>query len=173
MTVTRSHSLWNLRNYFKWQNHIFVSNKDVFQALFLLKKVKAPHLWLVSAITPFSLKSLVEWWPQTLFPAKMMLFHARALLSIEKISFLVVFLILRCGKTGNKNKQIVLQHCCKTGWTLMLHVLPPTLNLHVLQQISLVEDFISVKTRNIVFQLVLQQCCKTSCMLLLPVLPKL
>ena len=87
MTVTRSHSLWDLRNYFKWQNHIFVSNKDVFQALFLLKKVKAPHLWLVSAITPFSLKSLVEWWPQTLFPAKMMLFHARALLSIEKISF--------------------------------------------------------------------------------------
>ena len=33
----------------------------------------------------------------------------------------------------------------------MLHVLPPTLNLYVLQQISLLEDFISVKTRNIVF----------------------
>ena len=164
MTVTRSHSLWNLRNYFKWQNHIFVSNKDVVQALFLLKKVKAPHLWLVSAITPFSLKSLVEWWPQTLFPAKMMLFHARALLSIEKISFLSLpHLKVRKNCLAT----------CKTGWTLMLHVLPPTLNLHVLQQISLVEDFISVKTRNIVFQLVLQQCCKTSCMLFLPVLPKL
>ena len=87
MTVTRSHSLWDLRNYFKWQNHIFVSNKDVFQALFLSKKVKAPHLWLVSAITTFSLKPLVELSPQTLFPAKMTLFHARALLSIEKISF--------------------------------------------------------------------------------------
>ena len=86
MTVTRSHSLRDLRNYFKLQNHIFVSNKDVFQAWFLLKKFKAPHLWPVSAITTFSLKLLVEWWPQTLFPAKMTLFHARALLSIEKIS---------------------------------------------------------------------------------------
>ena len=36
---------------------------------------------------------------------------------------------LRYGKTGNKKLQLVLHYCCKTGWTAMLRVIPPTENL--------------------------------------------
>ena len=32
-----------------------------------------------------------------------------------------------CGQTGSKNVQLVLQHCCKESWKVMLRVLPPTL----------------------------------------------
>ena len=33
------------------------------------------------------------------------------------------------GKTGHKNVQRVLQHCCKTGWKMMSRFLSPILNL--------------------------------------------
>ena len=33
---------------------------------------------------------------------------------------------LKRVKTGNKNVQLVFQHCCKTSWTAMLPVLPST-----------------------------------------------
>ena len=33
---------------------------------------------------------------------------------------------LSFGKTGKKNVQLVLQHCCKTSWIAILRVLPPT-----------------------------------------------
>ena len=35
-------------------------------------------------------------------------------------------IVLKEQKTGKKNLQLVLQHCCKTSWIAMLRVWPPT-----------------------------------------------
>ena len=43
---------------------------------------------------------------------------------------------LSYGKTGNKNEQLVLEHCFKTRWKAMLRVYHPRIKL-VLQQIRL------------------------------------
>ena len=40
--------------------------------------------------------------------------------------FLAFSLPLGYGKTGSKNAQLVLQHCCKTSWIATLRVLQPT-----------------------------------------------
>ena len=48
--------------------------------------IKLLKLEIVPATTTFSLKLVVEWRRLSRFPAKMTLVHARALLSIEKIS---------------------------------------------------------------------------------------
>ena len=52
-----------------------------------LQNTKTSNIWeVVPATTTLSLKLVVEWRRLPLFPAKMTLPHARALLSIEKIS---------------------------------------------------------------------------------------
>ena len=45
---------------------------------------------------------------------------------------------LSYDKTGNKNKQLVLQHCCKTSWKATLRVLPATFK-PVFQQTRLLQ----------------------------------
>ena len=49
---------------------------------------------------------------------------------------------------GNKNIQLVLQHCYKTSWIAVLHVLPPT-NQPVLQQIRLMQVAKSCCTKSL------------------------
>ena len=54
---------------------------------------KTSNIWyLVSATSTFSLKLVVEWRRLPRFPAKMRLVHARALLSIEEISYSLSYL---------------------------------------------------------------------------------
>ena len=59
-------------------------------------------------------------------------------------------------KRAIKNMQLLLQHCCKTSWKAMLHVLPCT-HVQTCQQPDLVQDRFHEggKTRNVALQLVL------------------
>ena len=75
---------------------------------------KTFNIWyLVFATTTFVWKPVVEWCQLPRFPAKMTLAHARTLLSIEKISVLVVVLVLEskglyysaCKKWREKKKK--------------------------------------------------------------------
>ena len=63
------------------------------------------------------------------------------------------------SKTGKKNVQLALQHCCKSDVARLPLKLKPVNKLICEKTSSLL-----VKMRSIATQLVLQQCCKTSCM---------
>ena len=79
----------------------------------------------------------------------------------------VLVLNLSYDKTGNKSKQLVLQHCCKRSWIAMLRVLPPTFKL-VLQQTRLLQvawiltsDWIKLRGSNAIHGMYVT-CCNTS-----------
>ena len=49
---------------------------------------------------------------------------------------LLLFNLLRCGKTGNKTVQLVWRYCCETSCAAMMRMFPPTSQTY-LQQIRL------------------------------------
>ena len=52
--------------------------------------------------------------------------HCKESLGLRYAKIDFQYSYFRYGKTGDKNVQLVLQHCCKTSWKVMLRVLPPT-----------------------------------------------
>ena len=52
--------------------------------------------------------------------------HCKESLGLRYAKINFQYSYFRYGKTGDKNVQLVLQHCCKTSWKAMLRVLPPT-----------------------------------------------
>ena len=71
---------------------------------------------------------------------------------------------LSFSETGNKDPQLVLQHCCKASFKVMLAVLPPTFKPES-NLICYKTGLMWVVKRTIsLFNSFLQQCYKTSCM---------